>query len=89
MCRVFRYAQKGNEKPRIFRLSEDEGVINHLGFNNDGSEKAIENLKSFYKVGDIGGVVGINLGKNKSTKSDVDDYLYCIEKLGNYGKSGA
>ena len=77
--------QKGNQKPRIFRLSEDEGVINHLGFNNNGSKKVIENLKSFYKVDNDGGVVGINLGKNKSSKSDIDDYLYCIENLGIYG----
>ena len=77
--------QKGNQKPRIFRLLEDEGVINHLGFNNDGSDEIKENLKSFYSTDNLGGVVGINLGKNKSTKNDIDDYLYCIEKLGIYG----
>ena len=77
--------QKGNQKPRIFRLLEDDAIINHLGFNNNGSEIIFENLKSFYKTGNIGGVVGINLGKNKSTKNDIDDYLYCIEKLGIYG----
>ena len=77
--------QKGNQKPRIFRLIEDEAIINHLGFNNKGSEKVIENLKSFYNSDDVGGVVGINLGKNKSTKNDIDDYLYCIENLGIYG----
>ena len=77
--------QKGNQKPRIFRLLEDEGVINHLGFNNAGSEKIIKNLESFYKLDHLGGVVGINLGKNKSTKNDIDDYLYCIEKRGIYG----
>ena len=78
-------SQKGNQKPRVFRLLEDEGVINHLGFNNDGSEKVIENLKSFYKADKAGGIIGINLGKNKSTKNDIDDYLYSIEKLGIYG----
>ena len=77
--------QKGNQKPRIFRLLEDEGVINHLGFNNSGSEKVIQNLKSFYKEDNAGGIVGINLGKNKSTKNDIEDYLYCIENLGIYG----
>ena len=40
--------QKGNAKPRIFRLLEDEAVINHLGFNNNGSEKILKNLKLFY-----------------------------------------
>ena len=77
--------QKGNQKPRIFRLLEDEGVINHLGFNNEGSKKILKNLKSFYDSNNFGGVVGINIGKNKSTQNDFDDYLYCIEKLGSYG----
>jgi len=77
--------QKGNQKPRIFRLLEDEGVINHLGFNNEGSKKILKNLKSFYDGNNFGGVVGINLGKNKSTQNDIDDYLYCIEKFGSYG----
>jgi len=77
--------QKGNQKPRIFRLIEDEAVINHLGFNNDGCEKILKNLKSFYKNDNYAGVVGINIGKNKLTQNDIDDYLYCIEKLGSYG----
>ncbi len=77
--------QKGNQKPRIFRLLEDEAVINHLGFNNKGSEKILRNLKAFYENKAINGVVGINIGKNKSTKNDIDDYLYCIEKLGEFG----
>ena len=77
--------QKGNQKPRIFRLEEDEAVINHLGFNNHGSKKILKNLKSFYAGEYSSGVVGINIGKNKSTENDIDDYLYCIDKLGNYG----
>ena len=40
--------QKGNPKPRVFRLKEDEAVINHLGFNNYGSEKILKNLKSSF-----------------------------------------
>ena len=77
--------QKGNQKPRIFRLLEDEAVINHLGFNNEGSEKILNNIKSFYKNKNNIGVVGINIGKNKSTQNAIDDYLYCIEKFGSYG----
>ena len=77
--------QKGNPKPRVFRLKEDEAVINHLGFNNYGSEKILKNLKSFYSSEYSGGVVGVNIGKNKSTENDIDDYLYCIDKLSNYG----
>ena len=78
-------AQKGNHKPRIFRLIEDEAVINHLGFNNEGADKILKNLKSFYNANYNGGIVGINIGKNKYTKNDIDDYLFCIEKLGIYG----
>ncbi|MDC0232345.1 quinone-dependent dihydroorotate dehydrogenase [Pelagibacteraceae bacterium] len=76
--------QLGNEKPRIFRLLEDEAIINHLGFNNKGSEKILSNLKSFYQNRDINKIVGVNIGKNKSTQNDIDDYLYCVEKLGLY-----
>jgi len=77
--------QNGNEKPRIFRLIEDEAIINHLGFNNKGSEKILSNLKSFNEDRNNNAVVGINIGKNKSTTNDIDDYLYCIEKLGLFG----
>tara|TARA_Y100001970_G_scaffold289914_1_gene421746 strand:- start:1880 stop:2932 length:1053 start_codon:yes stop_codon:yes gene_type:complete len=76
--------QRGNEKPRVFRLLEDEAIINHLGFNNKGSEKILSNLKSFYDKKDINEIVGINIGKNKSTQNDIEDYLYCVEKLGIY-----
>ena len=76
--------QRGNEKPRVFRLFEDKAIINHLGFNNLGSERILSNLKSFYEDKDIKEVVGVNIGKNKSTETDIDDYLYCFEKLGIY-----
>ncbi len=76
--------QLGNEKPRIFRLVEDEAIINHLGFNNKGSEKILSNIKYFYENKHINEIVGINIGKNKSTQSDIDDYLYCVEKLGMF-----
>ena len=76
--------QRGNEKPRVFRLFEDKAIINHLGFNNLGSERILSNLKSFYEDKDIKEVVGVNIGKNKSTENDIDDYLYCFEKLGIY-----
>ncbi|MBI04573.1 MAG: dihydroorotate dehydrogenase (quinone) [Pelagibacteraceae bacterium] len=77
--------QKGNQRPRIFRLHEDEGIINHLGFNNKGSEKILKNLKKINQDNKFNGVIGINIGKNKSTQNDIDDYLYCIEKIGSYG----
>ncbi|MEJ7849385.1 MAG: quinone-dependent dihydroorotate dehydrogenase [Pyrinomonadaceae bacterium] len=53
--------QKGNEKPRLFRLPEDNALINRLGFNNDGAEKIIERLKKI----DPKCVLGVNIGKNK------------------------
>ena len=76
--------QLGNEKPRVFRLVEDDAIINHLGFNNKGSEEILLNLKSFSQHKEIDEIVGINVGKNKSSQNDIDDYLYCIEKLGIY-----
>ena len=77
--------QKGNNKPRIFRLKEDEAIINHLGFNNIGSSQVLENLKNIYNLKSFQGIVGVNLGKNKDSKYVNEDYLYCLEKLGNYG----
>ena len=76
--------QLGNEKPRVFRLVEDDAIINHLGFNNKGSEEILLNLKSFFQHKEVNEIVGINVGKNKSSQNDIDDYLYCIEKLGIY-----
>ena len=72
--------QFGNLKPRIFRLEKDKALINRLGFNNDGlrivSERLRKNLPS--------GILGINIGPNKNTKSRIDDYLICLEGLHNY-----
>ncbi len=77
--------QKGNNKPRIFRLKEDFAIINHLGFNNNGSLKVLEKLKSLYTNKSFQGVVGINIGKNKNSIDSVEDYLFCLQKLGGYG----
>jgi len=77
--------QKGNQKPRIFRLLEDKGIINHLGFNNKGIEIILKNLESVNAKNQFNGVIGINIGKNQSTQNDIDDYLYCIEKIGSFG----
>ena len=75
--------QSGNDKPRVFRLPEDQAIINHLGFNNIGSEvvkKKLEklNINIFSK-----GIIGINIGKNKNTKNTIEDYCICLEKLGS------
>jgi len=77
--------QEGNTKPRIFRLKEDEAIINHLGFNNKGTEKAIEKLRKLNLSNLSRGVVGINIGKNQDSKNAIEDYCYCLEKLGPLG----
>ena len=71
--------QYGNPKPRVFRLEEDEALINRLGFNNVGSEKASENINNNTPKG----VLGINIGPNKNTKNRLDDYLNCFRSLSN------
>ena len=64
--------QFGNPKPRIFRLEEDEALINRLGFNNDGMETIKKRIKSKKK----NGILGINIGPNKETKNQKNDF--CI-----------
>tara|TARA_B110000285_G_scaffold38753_1_gene42080 strand:+ start:14603 stop:15646 length:1044 start_codon:yes stop_codon:yes gene_type:complete len=75
--------QDGNIKVRLFRLKEDEGLINRMGFNNDGVEMAIHHLKKARKNGVL---VGGNIGKNKVTSNEnaVSDYLLCFERLFDY-----
>lgn len=71
--------QEGNPKKRLFRLPDDKGVINRMGFNNKGVAHAVERLKS--NKGRV--LIGGNIGKNKVTPNDraVDDYLVCFEAL--------
>lgn len=74
--------QAGNPHPRLFRLPKAKAIINRMGFNNEGVDKLIENVKaSKFK-----GVLGINIGKNAATpvENAVDDYLICLEKVYNY-----
>jgi dihydroorotate dehydrogenase len=71
--------QLGNPKKRLFRLKEDQGIINRMGFNNDGVEEAIKNLKkNKHKV-----IIGGNIGKNTETKSEdyTQDYLEVFKEL--------
>ncbi len=74
--------QPGNEKPRLFRLKEDAGIINRMGFNNDGVENAIENLKK--RKTDV--IIGGNIGKNKVTPNDhaTEDYVKSFNALFPY-----
>ncbi len=74
-------AQPGNDKPRLFRLPQDEALINRMGFNNDGAIAAAERLKN--RKSKI--IVGGNIGKNKITPNEraLDDYLKCYDALFN------
>ena len=70
--------QEGNEKKRLFRLKEDNAIINRMGFNNEGVEAAVKRLKTNNNV-----LIGGNIGKNKSTSNEqaVNDYLICFDAL--------
>ena len=68
--------QKGNPRPRVFRLAADEGVINRLGFNNEGSAAVLARLAA---RADAGGIVGVNVGANRDTADRADDYVRLIE----------
>ena len=63
-------AQNGNPRPRLFRLAEDQAVINRMGFNNRGQQEAIERLRKRERTG----IVGINIGANKDSEDRIADY---------------
>ena len=67
--------QYGNPKPRVFRLVEDEALINRLGFNNLGSKNVVDRIKSNKQTG----LLGINIGPNKDSDNRLEDYLHCFK----------
>ncbi|MFN5744614.1 MAG: quinone-dependent dihydroorotate dehydrogenase [Methylococcaceae bacterium] len=71
--------QPGNPKPRLFRLPEANAIINRMGFNNQG----VDHLLHQIKIENYPGILGINIGKNKDTPLDcaIDDYLICLRKV--------
>ena len=71
--------QYGNSKPRLFRLEEDEALINRLGFNNSGAEIISSRIKS----NPPNGLFGVNIGPNKDTKNRLEDYLIGIRTFHN------
>lgn len=75
------FIQEGNPKPRVFRLCEDNAVINRYGFNNDGME-IIENRVNSLK--DRKGLLGINIGPNKNSKNPIEDFQIVSKKLSKY-----
>jgi dihydroorotate dehydrogenase len=80
-------AQPGNPKPRIFRLPEQQALINRLGFNNDGADAIAQRLAALRVSGRWPAVpVGINIGKSRTTPLEqaTDDYLYSFRRLRDF-----
>ncbi|XP_022108760.1 dihydroorotate dehydrogenase (quinone), mitochondrial-like [Acanthaster planci] len=84
--------QEGNPKPRVFRLSEDKAIVNRYSFNSDGHAAVLQRLKDradakAHLPAGKRGIVGINLGKNKTSPDAVNDYVRgvkCFGCLGDY-----
>lgn len=72
--------QAGNARPRVFRLLRDEGVINRLGFNNNGFHAAVARLSSRRQ----NGILGINVGANKDSDDRIADYVAGVETFSSY-----
>lgn len=71
--------QPGNPQPRLFRIPEAQAIVNRFGFNNEGVDALVENVKR----SKFRGILGINIGKNFDTPNEraVDDYLICLRKV--------
>lgn len=69
--------QKGNDKPRLFRLTEDKALINRLGFNNEGTKTVVERLKKISPRC----ILGVNIGKNKDVPNEeaIENYLQSFD----------
>ncbi len=78
--------QEGNPKPRMFRLPEQNGIINRLGFNNSGADEFLKNIKERKPKTSPDFILGVNIGKNKRTELDdaYQDYKFSFEKLYEY-----
>ncbi|TIN13223.1 MAG: dihydroorotate dehydrogenase (quinone), partial [Mesorhizobium sp.] len=73
--------QAGNPKPRIFRLTADDAVINRLGFNNEGHAAAEKRLAA--RKG-RSGIVGVNIGANKDSSDRIGDYERGVSRFAQY-----
>ena len=74
--------QPGNPKKRLFRVVPAGGIINRMGFNNDGVDALLRNVE----MSRYDGIIGINIGKNKLTplEKSLDDYLICMDQVYRY-----
>jgi dihydroorotate dehydrogenase len=76
--------QQGNPRPRLFRLIEDQAVVNRMGFNNDGEAAALERLKGTVRNSTAGsnkGVIGVNVGANKDSIDLIADYVAGVRTM--------
>ena len=76
-------AQPGNAKPRVFRLPASRAIINRMGFNNDGVESFVDNVRHHVSYRSRGGIIGLNIGKNADTpiETALDDYRACLRSV--------
>ncbi len=76
-------SQKGNSKPRVFRLPKDNAIINRLGFNNKGVKNLVLNIQSSKFFQNREGILGVNIGKNADTPFEKaeEDYVFCLRKI--------
>ncbi len=79
-------AQPGNPRPRLFRLKEDEAIINRLGFNNEGQAAVLARLRKYARLSGRG-VLGVNIGANKNSRDRIADYAQgarCFADVADY-----
>ena len=69
--------QAGNPKPRLFRIATADGVVNRMGFNNEGHEAAFRRLKGAH----VGAILGVNIGANKDSEDFVADYVTGVTRF--------
>jgi dihydroorotate dehydrogenase len=73
------HPQAGNPKPRLFRLIEDEAIVNRMGFNNDGLEAALDRFRARHWNRGPKGIAGLNVGANKDSTDRIGDYVRAVE----------
>ncbi|XP_055902202.1 dihydroorotate dehydrogenase (quinone), mitochondrial [Eupeodes corollae] len=75
-------AQPGNPTPRVFLLDSDQAIINRYGFNSEGHRVVFDRISDLKKGNNFKGILGINLGKNKTSPNALDDYVKGVNLFG-------
>ena len=75
--------QPGNAKPRMFRLTRSQALINRMGFNNEGADQFVANVQQQHTFRERGGIIGLNIGKNADTPIEraLEDYRTCLRRV--------